>query len=916
MVLTKFTGSTPMNGSEDSLFKIVGTTMKHFASYVYLKALQAGESIRLRVYNKVDDVSHWKLDGDVLDSVASNNGTITNVGSWISQWKFDGNVNDSVGSNNGTITYHTNLKRLYKFESNLNDSTTSAANGTLGAGTATYVTGQEGSAFSFDGSSYITASDTGLPTGTNVRSLSNWLYITTFSTNPAYFQYGAGAGASFRFFFDTNGKLNFNNSTSSTIISTTTFQINTWYHVVVVYDGTNALCYINGVLDKTTAITVNTTLSGATGINIGSFESGGQKMSGKLDELRVYNITLSAAQVSALYMNGKFGQSHTFDGGEYVTTSAVSGSVFTWSYWIKQPSFSGNQVILAHVYGSSEYLSFIDSSGRANFDITGFSSILTSIGTITAGIWNHVAFVYDGTKIYIYINGMLDSSISYSLSGTESSTTLIGARAGVGSPLIGQLDEVRIFSTALNASQILGLYNYTGSNYITPLPVGNALSLDGSSYVTVTNQTPYNFDVTNPFSISCWVKTTNASSGFDGFVTKNQDGTNNGWYVCRRGTFGTTQFVIRANGSANIVNGAVVINDGNWHNILVTYSGNSNRSGMKIYVDGVLDTAGTSNAMTTPSTNSDNVVIGNFATGTDKFTGLIDEVQIFNYVVSSAEINAINAGRFANTHNIGYWKFDGDLYDYSGKGSTGNPTGTMTYVTGALSGSYTVPNTHFNFDGSEIVDAGTANNLNFEWTQPFTITCWLRTKSTSSMFIIAKFLSVSTGWIGGVNGTLNFQVSNVNNVNDFTCSGSTSVNDGLWHFCVISYDGSGKAGNVKFYVDSNLDTTSVGRNNLSGSILNTAHVVIGALDTSFNNPFVGEIEDLRVYNRALSSAEVSDLYTYPDSAMKSLVYDRTYSGVKSDAVYIPMLQGNQYLVTAQQTSGTNRIVSWEREEVN
>src|SRR5690348_6792953 len=76
---------------------------------------------------------------------------------------------------NSTITYNTNLNALYKGENNLIDSTTHGYTLTKAAGTNNFVTGQEGNAFSFDGSTYYTSSSSVGPTGTADRSVTFWI---------------------------------------------------------------------------------------------------------------------------------------------------------------------------------------------------------------------------------------------------------------------------------------------------------------------------------------------------------------------------------------------------------------------------------------------------------------------------------------------------------------------------------------------------------------------------------------------------------------------------------------------------------------------------------------------------------------------------------------------------------------------
>lgn len=951
MVLTKYTGSTNMDGSEDSLFKIVGTTMKHFASYVYLKALQAGESIRLRVYNKVDDVSYWKLDGDVTDSVGGNNGTITPVGSWQSQWKFDGNVLDSIGSNNGTITYHANLKALYKFDNTINDSTSGAHNLTLAAGTTTYVTGQEGQAISFDGSTYYTANSAVIVSGTGDRTVSFWVKTpSTFTTNTYMFSWGAITNNNM---FGMEWTSTASTSTalfvgiSNNTATNTVFQPNTWYFITITLGstGTRLTLYVNGVLDKqATVTTLNTTSSslflGAL-VNASDFLQSGTL----IDEFRIYSIEATQAQVSALYMNGKFAQSHTFDGnasttgGESISMGNPSNlqfalaSTFTISTWFKSTTNSLTQAIFyKYSTGPAGYGFFINSSGFVKFFMRGSTSGTLQVGANTNvcdGNWHMLTVSYNGgsapSSFKIYIDGVSQSlsTDSNNLVGTIGNTVNVTVGTdgnSQGTNAICQLDEMRVYNAVLTDSQVLGLYNYTGSNYVTPLPVGNALSLDGSSYVTVTNQTPYNFERTNSFSMAFWIKSSAASGANQIILSKRTSGAGNAGYQIAINA-ATTGIQIRLinTGATNEINvtNTTTLTDGNWHNVVITYSGTSLASGVAYYLDGVNQSlTTTTNNLSASIQNTVNLVFGAISAG-NILTGLLDEVQIFNYVVSSAEINAINAGRFANTHPIGLWHFDGDLYDYSGQGSTGNPTGTMTYVTGALSGSYNVPNTHFNFDGSEVVDCGLASNLNFERTDSFSVSFWMKASLQGSFqAMVAKFQGVATGWAVYQNGGANaiaFELANVNNVNDLVVTGGNPF-DNLWHHIVCTYSGGSVPSSIAIYQDGVSQTTSTTRNGLTGSIKSSAHVSLGALDTSGTSILTGEIDDVRVYNRALSSAEVSDLYTYPDSAMKQMIYDRTYSGVKSDAVYIPFLQGNDYMVTCQQLSGTNRIISWEREE--
>ena len=79
--------------------------------------------------------------------------------------------------------------------------------------------------------------------------------------------------------------------------SNSTTPINTWTHVAVTYDGAAVRHYINGVLDRTTAVSCAVTNTNSRPIRIGANGGGGEVMNGLIDEVRIYNRPLSAAEI-------------------------------------------------------------------------------------------------------------------------------------------------------------------------------------------------------------------------------------------------------------------------------------------------------------------------------------------------------------------------------------------------------------------------------------------------------------------------------------------------------------------------------------------------------------------------------------------------------------------------------------------
>lgn len=89
---------------------------------------------------------------------------------------------------------------------------------------------------------------------------------------------------------------------------------NTWYHVAMVYDGTQSnsnrvKMYLNGtLLSSTTTGTIATTMTPTTdNFTIGSFRGLGRIWSGHIDEVRLYNRALTQPELASQYADGNVG---------------------------------------------------------------------------------------------------------------------------------------------------------------------------------------------------------------------------------------------------------------------------------------------------------------------------------------------------------------------------------------------------------------------------------------------------------------------------------------------------------------------------------------------------------------------------------------------------------------------------------
>ena len=389
--------------------------------------------------------------------------------------KFDNNTVDSSPlSIIGTVNYNTNLKRMWHFENVLADSTTNNKILTKASGTTTYVGGHEGNGLSFDGSTYYTASGTGIINGTGDRSVSFWIDTpTSFTATDMLFSYGNGVNSIFGSFWTSSGS----SSTlvlwggSNDVISNTVFQTNQWYHIVITLgsSGTVRTLYVNGILDKQSTTTALNTSGSTFYLGTRPDGPGSDDLHGIIDEFRYYSNTLSQAQVSALYMVGHYSQSHTFDGGEYVTTNLdFSNQPFSFSFWFNFPdntagTFNDNKGVLGNdIYGIrtapvAEHTNYLEMFLKLND-----GSVEPRVnGAFTPGQYNYATFTWDKTTLKMYINNILVSSSTRNLPTASSSTNINigGANNNGACCVIGQIDNVKVYPYALSSSQITSDYN-------------------------------------------------------------------------------------------------------------------------------------------------------------------------------------------------------------------------------------------------------------------------------------------------------------------------------------------------------------------------------------------------------------------------------------------------------------------------
>jgi len=194
-----------------------------------------------------------------------------------------------------------------------------------------------------------------------------------------------------------------------------------------------------------------------------------------------------------------------------------------------------------------------------------------------------------------------------------------------------------------NANDVAGAHHGTVSAGATygPGQTGQALTLNGSTYVDCGKPTQLNFGTGN-WTVGAWV---NPVSSTEVMIVFSNGGDDSGGirYVLSVGQSADHTVTLTVDDNVTKVEsvGSVVVDDGQWHHIVGIRDGNS----LRIYVDGLQDGADVTlpGGYDLSGTSQANAYIGagwSFANSRLQkfFTGAIDEVRVYNYALSETEV--------------------------------------------------------------------------------------------------------------------------------------------------------------------------------------------------------------------------------------------------------------------------------------
>jgi hypothetical protein len=431
-----------------------------------------------------------------------------------------------------------------------------------------------------------------------------------------------------------------------------------------------------------------------------------------------------------------------------------------------------------------------------------------------------------------------------------------------------------------------------GVGFVADGRFGEAVRMDGfNDAVNVGHDASLN--LSGPFTISLWARLDDAQlGGGNDLISLNQ------YFVSKgTGTFNsannTFTFVLANSspiipdhvafqifdsaGTANLVGDETPLlqltnlDPSIWYNFIGRWDG----AEISIWLNGVKVDAMPFTGMMNTLPNA-NMLLGRLGNGTRFFDGDLDDVALWSRALSDAEIQAVSNGELHTCVQppaglISWWPGDGDANDIQ-DGNDGTLVNGATFAPGFVtSGSGQA----FSFDGVDDYVSITHNdNLNVT---SHTIEAWIRppdfvpnpndhltilSKSTPRplMRTFGLFIEHSGVPAPRTPGALLGAFTNGPN-NSLLLSGNTVVTDGNLHHVAVTYDAP--SGTMRLYLDGHLDAETM----FAPGTLPDTHTLpasIGAdlSDVGSNAQFFfdGLIDELELYNRALSASEIQAIF--------------------------------------------------------
>jgi hypothetical protein len=762
---------------------------------------------------------------------------------------------------NGLVGY-------WPFNSNANDESGNGNNGTVNGATLTSNRfGNANSSYSFDGiDDFIeipnssSLSNPNLTIGfwinTNSVVFQQVLYKVSFNTaqNEEY---------SIPINLNNQNEINFdlkNNSClpgNGWVYFNNSAVLSNWKHIIFTHDGSITRFFLDGVLINSQNANFNIANCPGGSLILGISWNLQNALNGSLDDIGMWNRALTQQEITNLYLSG---QPCPTVGAIQGPSSVVAGNTITLTDTTSGGTWSSSHPAIATV----------NSSGVVTGVAPGTDTIRYTVNTICGPVTVFKVITVTSACLpsYVPTNGLVGWWPFCGNANDES----------------GNGNHGTVNGATLTSDR-------NGNS-------GKAYSFDGvNDFIVIPNSNSLNFSVG---TISFWMKSNSIS-----FMQPLKKGNFNNASVEQFafGVFnGDNQFAVKQQSNCYPGNGWQLItnndtlNNNQWNHIVGVINNNS----FKFYINGILRGQNSLNQ------NGSDICIGELNIGRNwsshpiYFNGLIDNISIHNRALTQAEITQLYTNCVATTSTtnltipstsipytwngltfnaagsqtkhltnaagcdstatlnltvintalpsylpanglVGWWPFNGNANDESGNGNHGTVNGaTLTTDRNGVAGKA------YSFDGVNDNINPLQNNLPFGTTAR-TISIWFQRIGTGGNLFSYGSANTSNAYMIAIGANI---IANQGWTSpDFPVYPSI---DNSWHNVVCTFDGL----NSTIYLDnSNLGSNPMtGLNTIAGSFYFGTRVLN---DMDFFN---GKIDDIAIWNRALTQAEISALY--------------------------------------------------------
>ncbi len=424
---------------------------------------------------------------------------------------------------NGKVLWH-------RADGNTLDSSGNPNNGTF-VGGATFSDGKVRQGYIFNGTGYVRVPDSNSLDVTTQFTMDAWI-------NPSISHNGVPQGGIISKIGGSGGNngyqfvLNGNNTTlecmfnasgepwpQNKLVATVPggVPINAWSHAACTYDNSDLKIYFNGTLVGTLNVGPKTVINSSSALRVGSDENNNVFFTGRIDEAEVYNRALSQSEIQSIinadiggqcsgscpvtpaenkiswwraegnpstnhgslvggttYVSGQSGQAFNLNGTNagvtipHNTNLNVNAGGFSADFWMKSNANPGGQVLLidkSHGFTDSTGWAFQSNPSGNNLSFfigaggggsTNFVGVDSTVNPFD-GNFHHIAGTWDGFNVRLYIDGVLQGTTVLTSPVNNSRPVNIGYAWGGGSPqrfFNGVIDEAAVYGRSLTAAEI------------------------------------------------------------------------------------------------------------------------------------------------------------------------------------------------------------------------------------------------------------------------------------------------------------------------------------------------------------------------------------------------------------------------------------------------------------------------------